>query len=119
MKKPVEDLVKSVAEIDAAEEQIVELSKRIEFYLTEYSVELLSNKMKSGDFVIPEYQREFTWDPQRQSRFIESLLLGLPIPFLFFGNDRMANLKLLTVHNDYARFRALLALSFDCQSLRV
>lgn len=84
MKKPVEDLVKSEAEIEAAEEQIVELSKRIEFYLTEYSVELLANKMKSGDFVIPEYQREFTWDPQRQSRFIESLLLGLPIPFLFF-----------------------------------
>jgi len=84
MKKPVDDIVKSVAEIDAAEEQIVELSKRIDFYLTEYSVELLANKMNSGDFVIPDYQREFTWEPVRRSRFIESLLLGLPTPFLFF-----------------------------------
>src|SRR5438045_3176079 len=71
-------------EVLAAEAQIVEESKRIEFYLTEYSVELLSGKMRNGDFVIPAYQREDTWEPPRKSRFIESLLMGLPIPFLFF-----------------------------------
>ncbi len=71
-------------QIAAAEAQIVEQSKRIEFYLTEYSVELLANKMHSGEFQIPAYQREDTWEPQRKSRFIESLLMGLPIPFLFF-----------------------------------
>jgi hypothetical protein len=70
--------------IAAAEAQIVEQSKRIEFYLTEYSVELLANKMQNGDFEIPAYQREDTWEPQRKSRFVESLLMGLPIPFLFF-----------------------------------
>jgi hypothetical protein len=74
----------STEQIDAAEAQIVEQSKRIEFYLTEYSVELLAAKMSSGDFVIPPYQREDTWEPARKSRFIESLLMGLPIPFLFF-----------------------------------
>jgi hypothetical protein len=71
-------------EIAAAEAQIVEQSKRIEFYLTEYSVELLASKMHNGDFEIPLYQREDTWEPSRKSRFIESLLMGLPIPFLFF-----------------------------------
>ncbi len=71
-------------QIATAEEQIVEHSKRIEFYLTEYSVELLAAKMRSGDFEIPEYQREDTWERPRKSRFIESLLMGLPIPFLFF-----------------------------------
>ena len=74
----------SQEQIDSAEAQIVEQSKRIEFYLTEYSVELLAAKMESGDFVIPAYQREDTWEPFRKSRFIESLLMGLPIPFLFF-----------------------------------
>lgn len=68
----------------AAEAQIVEESKRIEFYLTEYSVELLASKMHSQEFVIPPYQRDDTWEPVRKSRFIESLLMGLPIPFLFF-----------------------------------
>jgi hypothetical protein len=70
--------------IAAAEAQIVEQSKRIDFYLTEYSVELLATKMRNGDFEIPAYQREDTWEHWRKSRFIESLLMGLPIPFLFF-----------------------------------
>lgn len=69
---------------EAAEEQIVEQSKRIDFYITEYSVEILANKMRAGEYVVPQYQREFTWEPERKSRFIESLLMGLPIPFIFF-----------------------------------
>ena len=39
-------------QIAAAEREIVEHSKRIEFYLTEYTVELLASKMDSGDFEI-------------------------------------------------------------------
>lgn len=85
MKKQKElALLKSEEEVAQAETQIVELSKRIEFYLTEYSVELLANKMNKGEFVVPSYQREYTWEHERKSRFIESLVLGLPIPFLFF-----------------------------------
>ena len=67
-----------------AEAQIVEQSKRIDFYLTEYTVEILAEKMRNEEFFVPAYQRAFTWEPERKSRFIESLLLGLPIPFLFF-----------------------------------
>lgn len=84
MKKIKEISPKTEEEKALAEAQIVELSKRIEFYLTEYSVELLANKMRSGDFFVPPYQRAFTWEDDRRSRFIESLMLGLPIPFLFF-----------------------------------
>jgi hypothetical protein len=74
----------SIEDVDAAEEQIVEQLRRIEFYITEYSVEILAQKMRSGDYVVPPYQREFTWEPERRSRFIESLIMGLPIPFIFF-----------------------------------
>lgn len=84
MKKLKEIPPKTQADIALAEAQIVELSKRIEFYLTEYSVELLAGKMSRGEFVVPAYQRAYTWEADRRSRFIESLLLGLPIPFLFF-----------------------------------
>lgn len=84
MKKPKEIPPKTEDEIAQAEAQIVELSKRIEFYLTEYSIELLANKMNRGEFVVPAYQREYTWEHDRKSRFIESLVIGLPIPFLFF-----------------------------------
>jgi site-specific DNA-cytosine methylase len=47
-------------EVAAAEEQIVEQSKRIDFYITEYSVELLVNKMRNGRFGHPEQDRAIT-----------------------------------------------------------
>lgn len=75
---------KTAIRVAAAEAQIVEQSKRIEFFLTEFSIELLAAKMKKEDFIIPQYQRNDNWEPERKSRFIESILMGLPIPFLFF-----------------------------------
>lgn len=78
--EPVISLEKKIA----AEAEIVEQQKRIDFYMTEYSVEILAQKVHNGDFCVPPYQREFTWEDERKSRFIESVLMGLPIPFLFF-----------------------------------
>lgn len=71
-------------EVALAEAQIIEQSKRIDFFLTEYSVELLAQKVHDSEYVVPAYQREFTWEDRRKSRFIESLIMGLPIPFIFF-----------------------------------
>lgn len=34
-------------------------------------------------FITPEFQRLFRWDISRKTRFIESLLLGIPIPPIF------------------------------------
>lgn len=85
----------SKEQIDAAEAQIAEQSKRIDFFLTEYSVELLASKMQEQEFEIPPYQREDTWEPERKSRFIESLLMGLPIPFLFFWEQENGKLEIV------------------------
>ena len=63
--------------------------------MTEYTVELLAEKVGRGDFVIPEYQREDTWDVRRKSRFIESLVMGLPIPFLFFWEMPTGKLEIV------------------------
>jgi len=78
-----------------AEAQIVERSKRIEFYLTEYSIELLANKFQNGDLYIPDYQREDIWERSRKSRFIESILMGLPIPFLLFWERQDGQLEVV------------------------
>ncbi len=41
-----------------------------------------------GDLhVNPEYQRLFRWDIERQSEYIESLLLNIPTPPLFFATN--------------------------------
>jgi Protein of unknown function DUF262 len=72
---------------DSAEEEIVAHTKRIDYYLTEYTIELLAKKMRDGDFEVPDYQREFTWEEERKWRFIESIMMNLPIPFLFFWEN--------------------------------
>lgn len=73
--------------IDEAEAQIQTYSKKIDYYITEYTIEILAQKMRQKEYTVPEYQRDFTWEPERKSRFIESILIGLPIPFLFFWED--------------------------------
>jgi hypothetical protein len=49
--------------------------------------ELLSMAERSELHRAPEYQRKFRWDEEAESRLIESLLLGLPIPNLFFATN--------------------------------
>ncbi|MDM5104002.1 DUF262 domain-containing protein [Aeromonas salmonicida] len=70
-----------------AEEQILEFSKKIDFYTSEYTVEILADKVKKEEYFVPKYQRDFIWDLPRKSKFIESILIGLPIPFVFFWED--------------------------------
>ena len=74
-------------EVELAEQQIQESAKRIDYYITEYTIEILAQKTRSGDYVVPDFQREFTWEEPRKWRFIESLLINLPIPFIFFWEN--------------------------------
>lgn len=46
------------------------------------------NMYKDGEIEIsPEYQRAFRWDRQRQTDFIESILLGIPFPSIFVATN--------------------------------
>lgn len=36
----------------------------------------------------PEFQRLFRWDNDQQTRFVESILLGIPIPPIFVAEDK-------------------------------
>ena len=74
---------------EKAENQIVELQKIVDYDLKEFTIELLVHKYTDGlsddtnEIFIPKYQRKLVWDEKKQSLFIESLLLGLPIPYIF------------------------------------
>ncbi|TVS09811.1 MAG: DUF262 domain-containing protein [Planctomycetaceae bacterium] len=48
------------------------------------SVGEIANLYRDGELDIhPEFQRFYRWSPEQKSRFIESILLGIPIPSLF------------------------------------
>jgi len=77
---------------DAAEAQIAEHHKIIDYDTREYPVEVIVDKYlkrledDDNDFFVPDYQRDHTWPDEHQSRFIESVLMGLPIPLLFMAD---------------------------------
>ena len=52
----------------------------IELYVSKYLKDI---EKDDNELYVPDYQREFVWDDKHQSRFIESLFLGLPVPFMF------------------------------------
>lgn len=54
----------------------------------EMSIGELMNLYRDDELTInPEYQRLFRWDETAKTRFIESLLLGIPIPPIFVFQD--------------------------------
>lgn len=52
-------------------------------YPNDFNIATLKSYIESDAIVIPSFQRNFVWDMQKSSRFIESLILGLPVPQLF------------------------------------
>ncbi len=79
-------------EIEAAETQITQQLKDVRYIVREYPVEVVVQKYLKGrskdenEVYVPDYQRELIWPERHKSRFIESLLIGLPIPFLFVAD---------------------------------
>jgi len=82
--------------LKAAELQLQSYSKKIDFYTSEYTIEILAKKVAEDEYTVPDYQREYTWENPRKSKFIESILIGLPIPFVFFWmNDETGKLEIV------------------------
>lgn len=52
-------------------------------YGADYPVDMLISRLKSEAFYVPTFQRNFVWSQRHASRFIESLLMGLPVPGIF------------------------------------
>ena len=68
--------------------QIKNLRSEIDYNTRDYAIDFLVAQFRDGEFFIdPEYQRKFVWDAARKCRFIESILLGYPIPFMFFSDN--------------------------------
>jgi hypothetical protein len=66
------------------DEQINEHSTTVQTQSYSMSVSELVAMYRDGELQLhPEFQRFFRWTPEQKSRFIESLLLGIPIPPVF------------------------------------
>jgi len=98
-----------MSEIDGKDEEIQDLDElhevidetfAITSYGADYPVDSLVSRMVNGDIVVPTFsaepeegqstvgfQREYVWTKTQADRFIESLLLGLPVPGIFLVKE--------------------------------
>lgn len=67
----------------------------INSYGADYTVDSLVKRMNGGAFLIPEFQRQFVWTLSHASKFIESLLMGLPVPGIFLYKMAESNQHLV------------------------
>ncbi|CAD5256072.1 MULTISPECIES: DUF262 domain-containing protein [unclassified Imperialibacter] len=81
--------VMTEAKLEKLENQIKQEQQSVSYDIREFTIEYYVDKYLKGiekddnEIYVPDYQREFIWDYGRQSRFIESIFLGLPIPLIF------------------------------------
>lgn len=91
----------AVAEQNKSENQIRIKQRTVDYDVKEYPVEVVVNKYINGlesdenEIFIPSYQRAFVWDKKRQSKFIESIILGLPIPYIFTAEGEDGRLEIV------------------------
>ncbi|MFI8254283.1 DUF262 domain-containing protein [Streptomyces filamentosus] len=56
---------------------------------TDWTAETILSQLRRGNIQLnPRFQRRDAWNKPRKSRFIESLILGLPIPQIVLAEDR-------------------------------
>jgi len=59
------------------------------------SLVTLIEQWKSGNLELPDMQREYVWDNGRASRLIESFILNIPVPPIYFAETEDAVLQVI------------------------
>ncbi|SFI61699.1 Protein of unknown function DUF262 [Phyllobacterium sp. CL33Tsu] len=103
--------------IDEAEKQILEYSRTVKFTVTEYSFEFIVQKLNSDRYYVPDYQRALVWNQAKQSKFIESVFMGLPIPFVFFWQDKDGRMEIVDGSQRLRTIRDFMADKFALKDL--
>jgi Protein of unknown function DUF262 len=104
---PEEDVIQDLDE--AAE--VIDTPYSITSYGADYPVDSLVKRIDSKDILVPTFnwnapektgivgfQRQYVWPRPKADRFIESLLLGLPVPGIFLVKEPSGVLLVLDGH---------------------
>ncbi|MBF0553113.1 MAG: DUF262 domain-containing protein [Nitrospirae bacterium] len=78
---------------DVKLEDVYENAKLV-LWSTDWTVETILNQIKRGNIDMnPKFQRRDAWDQNRKSKFIESLILGLPVPQIILAKQKVKSKK--------------------------
>src|SRR5712692_5961522 len=108
----------AVEDLDEALE-VIPYTYSITAYGADYPVDSIVKRMEAEDIIVPRFsweapkksrivgfQREYVWPRPKADRFIESLLLGLPVPGIFLVKEASGRLLVLDGHQRLYTLRA-------------
>lgn len=77
-------------------EQLDKERRKVDFDTFDISVKELASMAEQGIInIAPAYQRQFRWPISNQSKFIESVFLGIPVPSLFMAANKDGTWELI------------------------
>ena len=97
---------------DETESEIIPYRYAITSYGADYPIETLVKRLEKDVIFVPEFQRNYVWTHKMASRFVESLLLGLPVPGIFLSKEPGTG-RMLVIDGQ----QRLKTLQFFCQGL--
>jgi len=78
------------------EDEEIDYRYDITSYGADYPVDSIVKRINDDVIFVPSFQRKFVWNISQASKFIESLVLGLPVPGIFLGKESSTG-KLLII----------------------
>ena len=101
----------SELELIEIQEQIDKKTGMYDYFTKDYPFEVIYSKYGEEDNIdktlyVPSYQREFVWNNEKQSKFIESVLLGVPLTPFLVSEDENHRLEII---DGSQRIRTLIA----------
>ena len=83
------------------------------------SLQTLVEQWESKSLSLPELQREYVWDNGRASRLIESFILNIPVPPIYFAEREDAVLEIIDGHQRVKSVVRFIKNEFPLSGLRV
>jgi hypothetical protein len=96
-----------------------ELTRQIFPQKIELPISTLEGMITSQIELAPEFQRRDVWDQKKQSRFIESLIMNVPVPPVFLGEDSYGKYVVLDGRQRLTALVKFLKNEYELQGLKV
>jgi len=78
-----------------ADHEIKLKQQEVKYDLRDFTVDYIVQKFQTDLFYVPDYQREYIWRTRHKCRFMESIILGLPIPMMFVADMEDGRLEIV------------------------
>ncbi len=93
------ELEETLVEDRVLDETEAEKHPHNRFQITSYGADMtvfeLTHRLGKDLIIPPAFQRKYVWNKRQASRFVESLLMGLPVPGIFLFKDQKLKKQLL------------------------